>query len=47
MAQRLRNGVVYDGKFTFMVKHGKLMGTSEAPRIFSWSFDKTFKRWKV
>ena len=21
--------------------------TSEAPRIFSWSFDKTFKRWKL
>ena len=51
MAQRLRNGVVFlqghDGEFTFMVKHGLLMGTSEAPRIFSKSFDKTFKRWKV
>ena len=23
------------------------METSEAPRIFSWSFDKTFKRWKL
>ena len=49
MAQRLRNGVVFlqglDGEFTFMVKHGLPMGTSEAPRIFSWSFDKTFKRW--
>ena len=22
------------------------MSTSEAPRIFSWSADKTFKRWK-
>ena len=31
---------------SFMVKHGLLMGTSEAPRIFSWSCDKTFKRWK-
>ena len=30
-----------------MVKHGLLMETSEAPRIFSWSFDKTFKRWKL
>ena len=30
-----------------MVKHGLLMGTSEAPRIFSWSFDKTTKRWKL
>ena len=50
MAQRLRNGAVFlqghDGEFTFMVKHGLLMGT-EAPRIFSWSFDKTFRRWKV
>ena len=51
MAQRLRNEVVllqgHDGEFTFMVKHGLLMGTSEAPRIFSWSFDKTFRRWKM
>ena len=51
MAQRLRNGVVFlqvhDGEFTCMVKQGLLMGTSEAPRIFSWSFNKTFKRWKV
>ena len=31
----------------FMVQHGLLMGTSEAPRIFSWSFDKTLKRWKM
>ena len=50
IAQRLRNGVVFlqghDGEFTFMVKHGLLMETAEAPRIFSWSFDKTFKRWK-
>ena len=30
-----------------MVKHGLLMGTSEVPRIFSWSFDKTTKRWKL
>ena len=30
-----------------MVKHGLLMGTSEAPRIFSWGFDKTSKRWKM
>ena len=39
MAQRLRNSVVFlqghDGEFTFMVKHGFLMGTSEVPRIFS------------
>ena len=34
-------------EFTFMVKHGLLVGTSEAPRIFSWSFDNTFKRWKL
>ena len=38
MAQRLRNGVVFlqghDGDFTFMVKHGLLMGTSETPRFF-------------
>ena len=51
VAQRLRSGVVFlqghDGEFTFMVKHGLLMGTSEAPRKFSWSFDKTFKRWKL
>ena len=49
MAQRLRNGVVFlqehDGKF-IVVKRGLLMVTSEAPRIFSWSFDKTFKRCK-
>ena len=37
----------HDGEFTFMVKHGLLMGTSEAPRIFSWGFDKTFRRWKM
>ena len=47
MAQRLRNGVVFlqghDGEFTFMVKHGLLMETSEAPRLFSWAFDKTFE----
>ena len=36
----------HDGEFTFMVKHGLLMGTSEAPRIFSWAFDKTFKRFE-
>ena len=36
----------HDGDVTFMVKHCLLMGTSEAPRIFSWAFDKTFKRWK-
>ena len=30
-----------------MVKHGLLMGTSEAPRIFSWAFDKAIKRWKM
>ena len=46
-----RRGVVFlqghDGEFTFVVKHGLLMGTSEAPRLFSWSFDKTFKRWKL
>ena len=51
MAQRLRNGVFvcrgHDGEFTFMVKHGLLMGTSAAPRIFSWGFDKTFERWKM
>ena len=51
MAQRLRNGVVFlhghDGEFTIMVKHGLLMETPEAPRIFSWAFDKTFKRWKT
>ena len=29
-----------------LLKHGLLMGTSEAPRIFFWSFDKTVKRWK-
>ena len=50
MAVRLRNAVIiperHGGEFTFMVKHGLLMGTSEAPRIFSWSFDKTFKRWR-
>ena len=37
----------HDGEFTFMVKHGFHMGTSEAPRIFSWAFEKTFKRWKM
>ena len=37
----------HDGEFTFMVKSWLLMETSEAPRIFSWSFDKTFKRWKL
>ena len=51
MAQRLRNGVVFlqghDGVFTAVVKHGFLMETSEAPRVFSWSFDKTFQRWKL
>ena len=51
MAQSLRNGVVFlqgrDGEFTFMVKHGLLMETSEAPRIVSWFFDRTFKRWKL
>ena len=51
MAQRLRNGVVSrqgnEGDFTFMTKHGLLMGTSEAPRVFSRSFDKIFKRWKL
>ena len=45
MAQRLRNGVVslqrHDGEFTFTAKHGLLMGTSEAPSIFSWSFERT------
>ena len=30
-----------------MVKHGLLMETSEAPRIVSWFFDRTFKRWKL
>ena len=30
-----------------MVKHGLLIETSEAPWFFSWSFDKTFKRWKL
>ena len=30
-----------------MVKHGLLTGTSEAPRLFSWAFDKTFERWKT
>ena len=34
-------------EFTFMVKHGLLMCTSEAPRIFSWSFDKTSERWRL
>ena len=51
ISQRLRNGVVFlqghDGEFTFMVKHGLPMGTSEAPRIFSGAFDKTFRRWKT
>ena len=46
MAQILRNGMFFlqghDGEFTFMVKHGLLMGTSETPRIFYWTFDKTF-----
>ena len=28
-------------------KHGLLMEMSEVPRIFSWAFDKTFKRWKT
>ena len=37
MAQRLRNRA----EFTFMLKHGLLTGTSEAPRIFSLSFDKS------
>ena len=45
MAQRLRNGVVFlqghDGEFTFVVKHGFLIRMSQAPRTFSWSFDKT------
>ena len=47
----LRNGVVFlqghDGEFTFMAKHGLLRGTSEAPRIFSLSFDWAFKHWKL
>ena len=38
VAQRLRNVVGFSpgtgGEFTFMVKHGLLMSTSEAPRIF-------------
>ena len=44
-----RSGFIqgHDGEFTFMVKHGLPMETSEAPRIFSWAFDKTFKRWKM
>ena len=31
----------------FIVEHGLLVETSEAPRIFSWSFGKAFKRWKL
>ena len=34
----------HDREFNFVVKHELLMGTSEAPRFFTWSFDKTFKR---
>ena len=51
MAQRLRNGVFFcrdtTENSTFMVKHGSLMETSEAPRILSWAYDKTFERWKL
>ena len=50
-AQRSRHGVVFlqgrDGEFTFSVKRGLLMETSVTPRIVSWSFDKTFKRWTL
>ena len=37
----------HDGEITFMVKQLLLMEKSEAPRIFSWAFDKTCKRWKM
>ena len=51
MAQRLRNGVFFlqghDGEFTFMVKHGLLMGTSEARRVVSRALHRTFKRWEM
>ena len=43
-------GVVFlqghDAEFTFMVKHRLVWETSGGTAFFSWSFDKTFKRWK-
>ena len=45
----LRSGLAFlqgrEGKVTFVVHQGLLMGTSEAPRLSSLSFDRTFARW--